>query len=37
MMGTFMDEFLYLWECLGYRVEVNIEKLNAFMQVQEVG
>lgn len=33
MMGTFMDEFLYLCECVGYRVKVDIEKLNAFMLV----
>ncbi len=37
MTDTFMDEFLYLWECMGYRVKVESEKLNAFMLVQEVG
>lgn len=37
MTGTFMDEFLYLWECVGYRVKVESEMLNAFMLAQEVG
>ncbi len=37
MMDTFMDEFLSLCECVGYRVKVESEKLNAFMLVQEVG
>ena len=32
-----LNEFLYLCERLGYRVKVDIEKLNAFMLVQEVG
>ena len=32
-----LNEFLYLCERLGCRVEVNFEKLNAFMLVQEVG
>ena len=37
MTGTFMDEFLYLCECVGYRVKVESEKLNAFILVQEIG
>ena len=31
-----LNKFLYLCECVGYRVKVDIEKLNAFMLAQKV-
>ena len=31
-----LNKFLYLWECMGYRVKVESEKLNAFMLAQKV-
>ena len=30
-----LNEFLYLCECLGFRVKVDVEKLNAFMRQQD--
>ena len=32
-----LNKFLYLCECVGYRVKVDIAKVNAFLLVQEVG
>ena len=32
-----LNKFLYLCECVGYRVKVDIEKLNAFMRNKTMG